>query len=403
VSKAFATDSARRAGSKGGGLVVPCLVGGAAGWGLTAAGAGAASLTQAYGADLVTIGLLTTVLAVVYAAMQLPAGTLVDRFGARPIALAGLTLVVLAYLAAAVAPDLTVAFVARAIAGAGSAVGFVAGAEIARTSGAGPAGLGLFGGAAIGSGGIAVAVVPLLEPLLGWRSAWLSCAAVAVLAILALALSRPTPRPPGRAVAAAGSPSVLLDHELHRLSAIHAVTLGLGVVLSNWASIILQQAWGFGAGTAAALAALILATTIVSRPLGGHLIRKRPEWLPAVIKVSLVSCALCCVALAFPSTPTLVLLALVALGTLSGLPFAGVLAAAQARRPDRPATAVGLMNAYANALIVAGTPLLGAAIQGSRVTVGLLVVAAIWLLPYVALPTSLGRSAPHSARPRPRS
>lgn len=399
MSKVFAIGSAQPTGPKGGGVVVPCLVGGAAGWGLTAAGAGVASLTRAYGADLVTIGLLTTVLAIVYAAMQLPAGTLVDRFGPRPIALVGLTLVVLAYLAAAVAPELMVAVVARAVAGAGSAVGFVAGAEIARTSGAGPVGLGLFGGAAIGSGGIAVAVVPLLEPLLGWRSAWLSCAAVAVLAIVALALSRPTPRALGRSVAGAGSPTVLLDHELHRLSAIHAVTLGLGVVLSNWASTILQQAWGLGAGTAAVLAGLILATTIMSRPLGGHLIRTRPEWLPTVIRVSLVSCALCCAALAFPSTPTVALLSVVALGMLSGLPFAGVLAAAQARRPDRPATAVGLMNAYANVLIVVGTPLLGAAIQGSRVTAGLLVVAAIWLLPYVALPTSLGRSAPYSATP----
>jgi predicted MFS family arabinose efflux permease len=373
-------------------LVAGCLVGGVAGWSLTTAGAGATALETAYDVDLVMIGLLTTAMAVPYALLQLSAGSLVDRWGARAAGLLGLSVVVVAYLAALVAPDLWLALAARAVVGAGSALCFAVGADLARSSRTGPIGLGVFGGVAVAWAGAAVFCVPLAEGLLGWRSAWATAAAAAVVATAALVLvpvaRSAAARPP---MPSHGRASVLRDGEVHRLGAIHAVTLGLGVVLSNWVAVVLERAWGLSAGVAAGLGSLVLLLAMISRPLGGYLARRRPDRTRQMVVLSLLVSAAATAALARPAGIAAAAVATCALGMASGLPFAAVLATVQARRTDRPAAAVGLMNGQANALVVLGAPLLGAAIQGSRSTLGLLVVAAVWLVPLTALPVTLGR------------
>ena len=49
------------------------------------------------------------------------------------------------------------------------------------------------------------------------------------------------------------------------------------------------------------------------------------------------------------------------------------------------------MNAQANLLVLLGAPLLGAAIQHASSTAGLLVVAALWLVPLLTPSDALGR------------
>jgi nitrate/nitrite transporter NarK len=185
--------------------------------------------------------------------------------------------------------------------------------------------------------------------------------------------------------------SVIRDGQLHRLAAIHAVTLGLGVVISNWVAVVLERVWGLPPGVAAALGSLVLLLAIVSRPLGGYLVRRYPASIRGLVVGALLASAAATAALAWPSGAVLAGLAVTVLGLASGLPFAAVLATAQARRADRPAAAVGLMNGQANVLVLLGAPLLGAAIQVGMSTPGLLVVAVVWLLPLLALPESLRR------------
>jgi nitrate/nitrite transporter NarK len=229
--------------------------------------------------------------------------------------------------------------------------------------------------------------------VLGWRSAWATSAAAALLAVGAVALvpaaasvthlaNRPRVR---------GGRSVIRDGELHRLAAVHAVTLGLGVVLSNWVAVVLERVWGLPAGVAATLGSLVLLLAVVSRPLGGYLARRHPTSIRMLVVGALVASAAATAALAWPSGVVVAGLAVSVLGLASGLPFAAVLAAAQSRRADRPAAAVGLMNAQANLLVLLGAPLLGAAIQAASSTLGLLVVAALWLAPLLALSEALGR------------
>ena len=76
MSPAGAPGSATRRATIGG-----CAVGLGAGWTIANVGAIADSLAVDYGVALATVGLFTTALFVVHAAMQVPAGKLVDALG----------------------------------------------------------------------------------------------------------------------------------------------------------------------------------------------------------------------------------------------------------------------------------------------------------------------------------
>src|SRR4051794_13470697 len=112
-----------------------------------------------------------------------------------------------------------------------------------------------------------------------------------------------------------------------------------------------MDTWDFGRTAAVVTGSMVLGTSVVSRPLGGYVARRVPRRIPQVSSASLAGCSLATAALIVPTTPAVAVLAVLALGVLSGLPFAAVITAGQARRPDRPAAAVGLLNSQANALI----------------------------------------------------
>ncbi|HJU47280.1 MAG TPA: MFS transporter, partial [Gaiellaceae bacterium] len=95
-------------------------VGFAAGWNIADTGAVADELAGAYGVGLGVVGLFTSVLFLVHMAMQLPAGRLSDRFGPTRTCAAGLLLMVACNVLAAVAPDVALIFVARALMGVGT-------------------------------------------------------------------------------------------------------------------------------------------------------------------------------------------------------------------------------------------------------------------------------------------
>jgi MFS family permease len=387
-------------------LAVACIVGGSAGWAMTAAGAGVASLVPAYDVDLVTVGLMTTALALTYALLQLPAGSFVDRVGPQRACVLGLSLVVIVHIAASAVPDTWLAITCRAAAGAGYAVCFVSGAELARAAGTGLTGIGLFGGVALAASGVAVVVVPLGEPWLHWRSAWVTSGAVALVALVAVARLRlpvrvtPAHDAPAASEAAHSAISLWRDVELQRLAGVHTLTLGAGVVLSNWATVVLVDSWGFDRPGAAVTGSLVLGMAVLSRPLGGELSRRWPDAMGWLSAASLALCAAATIALSVPSAPVVAVLAVLALGIFSGLPFAAVIAAGQSLRPDRPAAAVGLMNGLASSLILLGTPLLGAAIDHGSTALALQVVAVLWLVPLAALPRTVGRRSTPTVRSR---
>ncbi|MCW2853382.1 MAG: putative sugar transporter [Nocardioides sp.] len=360
---------------------------------MTAMGAGASTLTVAYHADLLWVGLLTAALAAPYAAFQFPGGVLVDRLGVRAATAVGLSLVLVAHLLAMLAPLPWLAITARIASGTGFAVCFVSGAELARNSGRGSWGMGIFGGVALASSGGAVLVVPFAAEVLGWRAPWVTTAAVTALA-LALALRLPSHAARRGASATAAqmrgstSPTLLRDGQLFRLASIHAVTLGIGIVLSSWATTLLVDIWSFGDAVAAVVGSGLLGLSVVSRPLGGYVAAAYPNRSRTVWTAALVACAVGTVALSRPSTPAVAVLAVVVLGVFSGLPFASVVEAAQARQPTRSAAAVGVMNTLAFGLVVVATPVVGWAVDHGHASTTLTVIALLWLLPLLALPSA---------------
>ncbi|WP_110180405.1 MFS transporter [Nocardioides solisilvae] len=81
--------------------------------------------SERFGIAATELAFFTVLQLVVYAAMQVPVGVLLDRYGSRALLLGGLVLMTLAQLTFAFATSFGVAVLARAVLGAGDAMVFV--------------------------------------------------------------------------------------------------------------------------------------------------------------------------------------------------------------------------------------------------------------------------------------
>src|SRR5437868_6867298 len=109
-----------------------------AGWNLANVGAVAQRTAHAYGVSLFVVGLFTTALVVTHAGMQIPAGRLCDRLGARTVGAAGLLVIGVTSLAALASHDPSLAIAMRLVGGVGLAGAFVGGADYVRATLASP-------------------------------------------------------------------------------------------------------------------------------------------------------------------------------------------------------------------------------------------------------------------------
>ncbi|MFB6118267.1 MFS transporter [Halosegnis sp.] len=138
------------------------------------------SLARTFDTDAAGLGLLHASFFYIYAALQLPAGLVVDRYGPRRVAAVGLGVMTAGVLAFAAAESFTSAFLARAAVGLGGSVLYVATLRFCATwfdatAYATMTGLTI---AAAGVGGI-LATTPLALAIeaSGWRSALLAAGA----------------------------------------------------------------------------------------------------------------------------------------------------------------------------------------------------------------------------------
>jgi MFS family permease len=392
----------RGGGAAGAGRAVfgACALGLATGWQIANTGAVAEELAGAYGVSLAAVGFFTTALFIVHLVMQIPGGRAADRFGPRRSGLAGLAVMALGNALALAVPDPALAVATRALIGVGTGLAFVAGADYVRAAGASPAAQGLYGGVSLAGGGLAIAVVPQAEDWLGWRSAYLTALVVALAALLALAAGPAEARRGLRLHEEATSALGLLrDTRLYRLALLYAASFGLSVVVGNWVVTLLVRAGGASEGAAGAVGSLTLLLGIVSRPLGGWILRHRPSWTRPLVALSLLGGALGTGALALASPLPLAAFGAALVGFSAGIPFAPVFAGAAETRPGAPATAVGVVNGAAALTIVVGSPLLGLAfsLPGAG-RLGFAAVAGLWAACLLALPSE-GELAIPRARP----
>jgi len=345
------------------------------GWNVANTGAVADELAGAYGVSLAVVGLFTTALFVTHAALQIPAGRLCDRFGARRVGLAGLVVVAVASGGALAWREAAFGIALRALAGVGTALSFVAGSDYVRSTVGSAVAQGFYGGVSMAGGGAALALVPHWET---WRAPFASAVVVAGIAVLlVLAAPREAARPP----VAAGLPTIA-DRRLGRLAAMHAASFGFSVVLGNWVVTLLERNGGASSGVAGAIGALVLLLGVVTRPLGGRLYGRS-----AVLRASFLAGGAGTALLAIATPLPLALAASAVVGLAAGIPFAPSFAGAARLRPDAPGAAIGLVNTAAAVTILVATPLVGLtfSLPGDG-RIGFLVVAVLWAATAAAVP-----------------
>lgn len=335
-----------------GSIVAGLAVGGCLTWNVSNVGAVADPLADAYGVSLAAIGLLTTALFVTHLLVQLPAGRAADRYGARAVALAAVGAALAGNGVLLLDDSYLFALLGRLIVGLGSGAGFVAGLDFVRAGGGGPPLQGLYGGATMAGGGLALMIVPGLTDATSWRAPYWSAAAFALAAAIPTLLATGLPR-----VGHAGE-WVLRDRHLLPIGALQAATFGLAVVAGNWAVPLLERR-GAGSLAAGVAGGLILFAGVLTRPTGGILAARVSR--SRLVAFALVGVVIGALLFTLDGPYALAVLGALVLGLAAGVPFAVLFAAAQRRRPDAPGAAVALVNACAVLTILVGTPLAGLA------------------------------------------
>lgn len=224
---------------------------------------------------------------VVYAALQVPVGVLIDRVGPRALLASGALLMVTGQVTLALSTSLEVAILGRMLVGAGDAMTFVSGLRLINSWFSGPRVPVLSQWFAnVGQLGQVLSAVPLSIVLhtAGWTPAFLGSASVAVVALVAVLVAvrdRPTddvppPRVPwGDSMRELGRSLRRPGTQLGFWS--HFVTQSSGVVFSLlWGFPFLVGAMGYSPALASGLLIVIVASGMVVGPVIGILTGRFP-------------------------------------------------------------------------------------------------------------------------------
>ncbi|MFC4149672.1 nitrate/nitrite transporter [Micromonospora mangrovi] len=268
----------------------------------------------------------------VYAAMQIPVGVLLDRYGSRRLLLTGGALMVVGQLCFAVATDVPLAVAARVLVGLGDAMTFISVLRIVAFWFPGrrnPLLVQLTG--TIGQLGAVLGAVPLVALLhhAGWTPAFLTAAALgATVLLLVLVAVRDTPHRvhPGavapdlasvrRQLAAAwGQPGTRLGLWTHFVTQFSGAVFAL-----LWGYPFLVQGQGLSPTAAASLLTLMTVATLVCGPVIAHLCARHPFRRSVVVfAITAGTAAVWAVVLAWPGrAPHWLLVTLVVVLAVNG-------------------------------------------------------------------------------------
>ncbi|HET9170982.1 MAG TPA: MFS transporter [Actinospica sp.] len=293
----------------------------------------------------------------VYAAMQIPVGLLVDRFGPRRLLVAGLGVMCLAQAAFAAVGSFELALVARGLLGCGDAMVFISVLRIVAAwfPGRRVALLTQLTALAGGAGGIASAW-PLSWALrtLGWSGTFLGVAAIgAVVLVLPLGVVRDTPDGHRRAARRAERIRDQMRAAWHRPQTrlglwIHFTTGFPAAVFSLlWGYPFLVQGEGVGSGLASALLTLLICANMACCFAFGVLLTRRPDLrVPLALTVIGGTAIALAAVLAWPGRAPLWLLTVLicAYASNGAGSMIGFDVARSANPPEQLGTASGMVN-----------------------------------------------------------
>jgi MFS family permease len=325
----------------------------------TSLGVSGLDATRRFDASASVLASFAVLQLLVYAALQVPVGLLLDRFGPRRLIVVGAVLMAAGQVVLALADHVPLAVVGRVLVGAGDAMTFISVLRLVTTwlpPGRVPLMTQLTG--LLGQSGQILSAIPLVALLhsQGWTTAFLSAASASVLAaILVLLVVRDSP---------AGSPR---RHDAPTLAQVGAdlasawrhpgSRLGLWThFTTQFSGTVFALLWGFpflvsgeslSRKTASTLVTLFVLAGMVSAPFIGVMVERHPlrrSWL--VLGVVGANVLAWTVVLAWPGQAPLWLLVLLVLSLALGGP--GSMIAFDFARTFNPAnrlgTATGIVN-----------------------------------------------------------
>ncbi|MFC5931032.1 MFS transporter [Cryobacterium melibiosiphilum] len=325
----------------------------------TSLGIAGVAATERFGGSAAVLSSLAVVQLIVYAAMQIPVGVLIDRFGPRTLILFGTTFMIAGQVTLALVPTVALAVVGRVLVGAGDAALFISIIRLISSWFSGrivPLLSQWLGN--IGQLGQVLSAVPLawLLHAAGWTPAFLSAASVAVLAlILAVIFVRDRPAgvvDPHRATSWS-SALVQLRHSFKRPGTqlgfwSHYVTQSSGTVFSLlWGFPFMVYALELDPVLAAGLLTILVGTGLVFGPVLGVLTARYPQRRSNIVLAIVTAMGtMWAIFLLWPGVPPLWLLVLLLVvvgvggpGSLIGFDFA---------RTFNPQRSLGSANGVVN-------------------------------------------------------
>lgn len=290
----------------------------------------AVQATDRYAVTAAALSTLAVAQLAVYAAMQVPSGILLDRFGPRVLLAAGAGLMVLGQVLLAVSPTIGLAVVGRILVGAGDATTFISVLRLTSMWFSGPRlPLLIQVVGVVGSGGQILSSFPLFAALhtWGWTAAYLSAASLSVIVVIVVLLvvrAAPwepvgDPAPwrdlPGVVRDVFSRPGTQLGFWSHFVAAGSANMFGL-----LWGFPFLSIGLGYGPAVAAGMLTLNVATGAVVGPAIGALTSRFPLRRTTVVIGVVIAMGLAWgLVLAWPGVPPFgVVLAMVIVTSAGG-------------------------------------------------------------------------------------
>jgi MFS family permease len=256
-----------------------------------------------------------------YAIVLLPGGELVDRLGARRLALVGLGLFALGAGLGAVVSSIGALVATRVVQGVGA--GLVSPAALAgAVSGFPPerrgSALGIWGASA----GVSNLVGPLLGGLLtvwlGWRADWWALVPLAIIAALAVARQMPATLHAEEA----GLRESRVNKVVLAATLVAALTFAVMIGCFYLASQYLQRSAGYSALGASAALVIVALLVGAAAPLAGRLVDEHGERMPAVLGFVLAAGGLAVLAIpGLPLASLVTILPLIPVGLGLGMLF----------------------------------------------------------------------------------
>lgn len=253
----------------------------------TSLGVAAPQAAEQFGTTASVVALFVVLQVGMYAGMQVPAGVLLDRYGARRMLTAGAALMALGQLLLAVSPSMSLAVTARMLTGAADAAVFISALRLIPAwfpAHRIPMLTQLTG--VLGQTGQILSAVPFVWVLhrAGWSTAFLTLAgAGALAAVAAYSIIRDSPHGPirrdshvaerffGQLVEVVREPGTRLGMFEHALSCFGALTFAL-----MWGFPYLLEGEGQSAAVTGGLFTVFVLGSVVAGPVIGNLTRRHP-------------------------------------------------------------------------------------------------------------------------------